>query len=206
MICLYCKLPQPTMLGIYGIMRFCISIVFFSPNRDRDETKSTRNASISPLPAIRLRSAIMEDTQCGPNTESSVYSDAISAQPSPVSSAPETKRRSIPPSSQRPLIHLCGNPDAVSSSNLELQSEVKSFPPIESSRCTPRMVNVDITPSVPLNKTIAEEDASKIAKNLLPGVGISPKRGVSHRNTFSAESEISEDICPYLTPSHEAKI
>ncbi|VDK33667.1 unnamed protein product [Taenia asiatica] len=178
--------------------------VFFSPNRDRDETKSARNASISSLPTVRLRSAMMEDTQCGPNAESSVYSDAISAQPSPMRSAPETTRRSIPPSSQRLSTHLFGDPGAVSSSHLELQSEVESFPLSESGRCTSRLVNVDSTPSVSLSKTIAEEDASKITRNLHLGPDISPKREVFRRKILSAQSKISEDTVAYLTPSHEA--
>ncbi|KAL5111437.1 hypothetical protein TcWFU_001709 [Taenia crassiceps] len=178
--------------------------VFFSPNRERDETKGARNASISPLPTVHLRSATMEDTQCGPNTESSVYSDAISVQPSPVHSAPENIRCLIPPSSQRPSIHLFSNSDAVSSSHMELQSDVESFAPSESGRYTSRLVNVDITPSVSPNKTIAEEGAPKITQNLLLGVGISPRREVFHRNMLSSGSEISEDTFNHMTPSHKA--
>ncbi|KAL5962798.1 Transforming acidic coiled-coil-containing protein 3 [Taenia solium] len=194
---------KPMMLELYGIMRSFTSTVFFSPNRDRDETKSARNASISPLPTVRLRSAMMEDTQCGPNAESSVYSDAISSQPSPARSAPETTRRSMPLSSQRPSTHLFGDPGVVSSSHLELQSEVESFPPRESGCCASRLVNVDSTPSVSLSKTIAEEDTSKITRNLHLGLDVSPKREVFHRNILSAESEISEDTVAFLTHSHE---
>ncbi|KAH9286075.1 hypothetical protein ECG_00906 [Echinococcus granulosus] len=158
--------------------------VFFSPNHDRDETKGARNTSISPLPVVRLRSAMMEDTQCGPNTESSVYSDAVSVPLSP--------RRSMPPSPHRSSTHL-ENLDAVSSSHSRLLSEVEGFPPSQFGHCPPQLVNADLTSSFSLNKTTAEEEASKINKNLLPGVNSSPKREIFPRGVFSAEPEISED-------------
>ncbi|VDD79793.1 unnamed protein product [Mesocestoides corti] len=63
--------------------------VFFSPSRERDEeNEGGSNLTIPPPPppVVHLRSAMLEDTQCEPISESSEYSDAISTQVSPAPS------------------------------------------------------------------------------------------------------------------------
>ncbi|VDM30653.1 unnamed protein product [Hydatigera taeniaeformis] len=164
--------------------------VFFSPNREREEAKSAKNASMSPA-AIVLRSAMMEDTRCDLNTESSVYSDAISAQSSSLSSFPEVTRHTILPFSQRSPTNRFNNSNPVPSPYSKLLSEVESFPSGKPDYCGP---------SVSPNNTVAEVNTLMPTKNASPDVDISESE-VFHRNIPSAASEISGGTSHL--PSHE---